>query len=257
MVVIAVFTGVAGSGKSSLIASYYRWLKKKLVTRVAIVNLDPGAEVLQYKPVFDIRELFTLEDVMKKYNLGPNGAFIKAAELVGESLETILSRRPFDDVSKWDIVLVDTPGQLEAFILRPAGSKVLSELSRLANTVIVYLIDSSAIDNLIDAITLWLLGFLIQVKTGLDVVPVISKSDIARNIEALKALVDKRFSVRELEPLLAIRGLAADLLSDFMSLLDKTQGAFRAVAVSAVTGEGLEDLHFLVHEAFCGCGDLT
>ncbi|MGC9182300.1 ATP/GTP-binding protein, partial [Thermogladius sp.] len=43
--VIAVFTGVAGSGKSTLIASYYKWLKSRLITRVAVVNLDPGAEV--------------------------------------------------------------------------------------------------------------------------------------------------------------------------------------------------------------------
>ncbi|MGC9121678.1 MAG: ATP/GTP-binding protein [Thermogladius sp.] len=65
MVVIAVFTGVAGSGKSTLIASYYKWLKSRLITRVAVVNLDPGAEVLLYRPTLDIRGCSRLNDKFK------------------------------------------------------------------------------------------------------------------------------------------------------------------------------------------------
>ncbi|WP_434731939.1 ATP/GTP-binding protein [Thermogladius sp. KZ2Tp1] len=255
--VIAVFTGVAGSGKSTLIASYYKWLKSRLITRVAVVNLDPGAEVLLYRPTLDIRGFFTLEDVMRKFRLGPNGAFIKAAELVAENIDKVLSKEPFSNLEEWDIVLVDTPGQLEAFILRPAGSRVLHELSKRGNTVVVYLIDSSVVENVADAITLWLLGFLVQVKLGLDVVPVLSKADLAKNVSALKSIVDRDADVSRLFDTLEAKGLVEDLVPEFLHLVNKTRGAFRAVAVSAVREEGLEELHFLIHEAFCGCGDLT
>ncbi|AFK51837.1 GTPase-like protein [Thermogladius calderae 1633] len=134
---------------------------------------------------------------------------------------------------------------------------MLHELSKRGNTVVVYLIDSSVVENVADAITLWLLGFLVQVKLGLDVVPVLSKADLAKNIDALKSIVDRDADVSRLFDMLEAKGLVADLVPEFLHLVNKTRGAFRAVAVSAVRGEGLEELHFLIHEAFCGCGDLT
>ena len=59
--VFVVFVGPAGSGKSSLVASYTKWLRENLLLRVAPVNLDPGADVLKYKPLFDIRSFLQLE----------------------------------------------------------------------------------------------------------------------------------------------------------------------------------------------------
>ena len=66
MTIITVFAGPAGSGKTSLIASYARWLRKELFMKVGIVNLDPGIEKIPYEPVFDIRQWFTLSDIMLK-----------------------------------------------------------------------------------------------------------------------------------------------------------------------------------------------
>jgi len=93
--VFVVFVGPAGSGKSTLVASYSSWARKNLLLRVAPVNLDPGAEEVKYKPVFDIRNYSTLRDIMEKYGLGPNGAFIKASELIAEKLDEVFSQPPF------------------------------------------------------------------------------------------------------------------------------------------------------------------
>lgn len=255
MVSIIVFTGPAGSGKTSLVKAYSEWVRRTLLLRTAVVNLDPGVEEPGYKPVLDIRDFFTLRDVMVKYGLGPNGAFIKSSELIADYMEDILGRPPFSNIEKWDLVVVDTPGQMEAFIFRPASSVFLRRVSRLGNTVLVYLIDSSSIENVTDAVTLWFIYVLLQVKTGLPTIPVISKSDMARNREIVKLLIE-----RPMDLLGMIRddtGFAGDIIPDLLSIALKTMGPLRAVEVSALNKEGMDKLHVLLHEVFCACGDLT
>lgn len=255
MAFFIVFTGIAGSGKTSLVSAYSRWLRKNLI-KVGIVNLDPGAEVLPYNPHFDIRRLFTLEDIMKKYGLGPNGAFIKAAEVLLERLDDVFSSEPFKGPGSYDLVLIDTPGQIEAFLLRPAGSVFLRRLSSFGHVVVAYLIDSSAVENVVDAVTLWFLYVLLQVKTGLITVPVISKADAAKRPEIVKALVENpeellRFAEER------SAGLADEILPDLFQVAKKTRGPLRSVLVSSATGAGLWEMHALIHEALCACGDLT
>lgn len=253
-IVNAVFIGPAGSGKTSLVKTYSEWLRRNLLLRVAVVNLDPGAERLDYRPVFDIRDLFTLRDIMDKYNLGPNGAFIKASELIAERSDYILSNPPFSEPWKWDMVLIDTPGQMETFIFRPSSYVFLRKLSRVGNTVLAYIIDASAIVRVSDAVFLWFLYVLVQVKTGLLVVPVINKRDIAGSIELVKLLVENpwRLVDRSID-----EGLASEIIPDLVEIAVKTRGALRAVLVSAMEPSDMEYVHTIIHEALCACGDLT
>jgi len=104
---IVFIIGTAGSGKSLLTASFSEWLqmaKQDVIT----VNLDPGVLTMPYTPNIDIRDYIKIEDIMKQYGLGPNGALIMAADLIAEETdrlgEEIASFKP-------DFVLIDTPGQ--------------------------------------------------------------------------------------------------------------------------------------------------
>ncbi len=257
MVMVVVFIGAAGSGKSSLVKSFGSWIRRNLSLRVAQVNLDPGAEVLPYEPVFDVRSMFTLRDVMRKYGLGPNGGFIKAGELVAEKADEILSQEPFSNIGEWDVVLIDTPGQMEAFIFRPSSTLFFRKLSGLVNLVSIYVIDASAIMGLADAITLWFLGLLTQIKTGLPTVPVVNKIDAAGNLEYARLLIEAPEELMEIAEKEAVEGLLSDMAPELVGLALKTKQALRPVMVSAKTGDGMEDLYYLVHEAFCTCGDLT
>jgi hypothetical protein len=252
--VIAVFIGPAGSGKTSLVKAYSEWARSNLLLRVAPVNLDPGAEELGYKPVFDIRKLFTLRDIMETYKLGPNGAFIKASELIAEKLDEIFSNQPFSNPWDWDLVLIDTPGQMEAFLFRPVSNFFLSRLKNIGNTVIAYIMDASAIGKVTDAVFLWFLYVLIQVKTGLLAVPVINKKDIAINSKILKLLIeDPGKLIHEVGD----EGLAAIIVPELIEIANKTKGPLRAVLVSAMELSDMQQLHVILHEAFCACGDLT
>lgn len=252
--VSVIFVGPAGSGKSSLVATYTSWATRKLLLRVAPVNLDPGAEELKYKPIFDVREFFTIKDIMKTYGLGPNGAFIKASEILAERSREILSKPPFSELDKWDLVLVDTPGQMEAFLFRPSSNVFLDNLRRASNTVVAYVIDASAVARVTDAVFLWFLYVLIQVKTGLLVVPVVNKSDIALNPQIIQTLIEDPPKLMEE---VNVEGIASEIIPELIGIAEKTRGPLRTVMVSALREDDMEKLHTLLHEAFCTCGDLT
>ncbi len=257
MVVVVAFIGVAGSGKTSLVKAYGDWLVREHFQRVARVNLDPGAENVPYRAVFDIRRYFTIRDIMVKYGLGPNGAFIKAGELIADMVDEIMMEPPFRDPTRYDYILLDTPGQMEAFIFRPASSRFFEKLLDIANTVGIYVIDASAIHGFADAVTLWFLGILTQVKLGFTIIPIINKIDAAGDVEVVKMLIERPEDLEKRAEEEAEIGILSDIAPELIRLALKTRQALRPIEVSATRGTGLEDLHFLVHEAFCTCGDLT
>jgi len=255
LVSVIVFAGMAGSGKTSIVSHYSKWLRTSLLARVACVNLDPGVEALPYIPVFDIRKYFTLTDLMKKYGLGPNAAFLKSAEMISHLTDEIMREEPFSNLDKWDYVLIDTPGQLEAFIFQPEAREFLAKISRRTNLVVGYMIDASIISNVPDAVTSWFMYVLIQVKTGLLTVPIISKADMARNLSLLKELIEDPGVLASKENL--IEGLQSEIIPELIQIAMKTKGALRAVMVSIHDVESLRSLHNILQEAFCACGDLT
>ncbi len=257
MTIVAVFVGPAGTGKTSLVNIYGKWLERELFLRVAVVNMDPGAENIPYNPVFDIREWFTLKDIMKKYGLGPNGAFLKSSELIAEKIDGVMRHEPFSNIEQWDVLLVDTPGQMEAFIFRPSSTVFFKSLSKISNPVTVFIIDASAIKSISDAVTLWFLGVLTQAKLGTIVVPVINKIDAAENLEYARLLVEDPEKLMHIAEKQSYEGIISEVVPELVSIAIKTRGAYRPVLVSAKTGQGIDELHYLIHEAFCTCGDLT
>ena len=245
--------GLAGSGKTTLTAAFSKWMREN-GHRVRVVNLDPGAEVLPYKPDFDIREVVTVTELMRKYGLGPNGALLKASEIIVEKAKEILRHpafKPFDAT-----VIIDTPGQLEIFMLRREGFRFTSMLKRRAPTVGVFLVDGSMVYNVADLITSWMMGLLLQVKLDIPTIPVFSKADLIPDREVVEKLVEEPEGLKKyIEEQLS--GVTAELALEMARLLEEYRQSLRPVLVSAKTGEGFEELFSIVHEAFCSCGDLS
>ncbi len=134
----AVFVvGMAGSGKSLLTAAYSEFLKGG-DQDVLTANLDPGATALPYNPDIDAREYVDIEKLMLDYKLGPNGALIMASDLLGDKLEEI--RGEVEDANP-DILLVDTPGQIELFAFREGGRFIANQLTD-DNRAMIYLMDA-------------------------------------------------------------------------------------------------------------------
>lgn len=81
---------------------------------ISIVNLDPAALVFDYPSSFDIRDLVTLEDVMKELRLGPNGGLIYCMEYFEDNLEYWFDKE-ISHYGEDDFLIFDCPGQMELF----------------------------------------------------------------------------------------------------------------------------------------------
>ncbi len=123
---VVFMIGTAGSGKSLFTAAFSEWLKMSKQD-VATVNLDPGVLKLPYSPDVDVRNYVDAGNIMEKYGLGPNGAAIMAADLIADEIENLT--RDIEEAHA-DIVLVDTPGQMELFAFRASGPYIVNELTK-------------------------------------------------------------------------------------------------------------------------------
>ncbi len=245
-----VFIGTAGCGKTSLTYVFGKWLEHELGTDVSYVNLDPGVHRIPYNPSYDVREIITVDRLMK-YGLGPNGAMIRAAEIIEENISEV-SRKIYNLES--DFKLIDTPGQIELFLFRPMGPRFIEEISKHAPTVSVYIIDPALASDLSGLVTSFLLPIITRFRLGIPVISVINKADLpeVRKVEEfsidLRNLKEKLMSEE--------RGLIVDLTSKFIELVEELSKTVRIVKTSVKTGEGMSDLYALIHEALCECGDL-
>ena len=118
--------GTAGSGKSTITGALKKYIGNRNPEISAItMNLDPGAKKIPYEPDIDIRDFVVLDEVMEKYELGPNGAMILASDLMVNYLDDLK-----DEIDEYnaDWVFVDTAGQLELFAFRETGPLISSSL---------------------------------------------------------------------------------------------------------------------------------
>ncbi len=247
-----IFVGPAGSGKSSLVAAYARWLREAEIP-VVTVNLDPAADYVPYRPDVDVRSYVSAREVAAKYGLGPNGALVKSMELAAERLDEILSPVGASDA---DYVLVDTPGQMEVFIFRDISVRLVDALRRVSDCVYgVFVADATLLRDPADYAFTYVMALSVQLRLGVETAPVINKVDLAPDLQVRGDLVRDVARIRQ--GLLRRRTLYAEMLRDVVRVLYKYAKQANVPRVSAVTGEGIEDLHKMLHEMSCACGDLS
>jgi hypothetical protein len=234
--------GPAGSGKTSLTARLSKWMAQSGISS-CLINLDPGAERLPYLPDYDIRSIVRVCDLMEKEGLSPNGALIKASEIIESRIRDVAGSI---HSLQGDFKIIDTPGQMELFLFRQLGSSLASKLS--GKTAAIMLLDLSAVSGA-DYAALRLLGLIAELKLGVPSLDVISKSD----------LLDRKASVLWQERITAPKseGLKGEFVHNLSLLLSDLEKRKRVIAVSSVSGEGLEALYKALGELFCSCGDLS
>jgi len=246
-----VVLGPAGSGKTTLCNALGKWISKVQGFKVAYINLDPGAEYLPYKPGFDVRSIVKLEEIMRKYGLGPNGALMKSMNIL-ESKVSELSRI----ISLWeaDFVIVDTPGQMELFLFRDIGPLLVEELKRAGFVMGILIYDLTLISRPSDLISLKLLTLITQLRLGIESIPVVNKWDEGPSREKIRMIEDFYF-LKEITS--KEKGLSSEISEKILDIINKYGLASRIVKVSALKGAGLEELYDIIHEVYCTCGDLT
>jgi GTPase SAR1 family protein len=245
-----VFIGPAGSGKTTLVKAYGDWLSKN-GGKVCFINLDPGVEKTPYSPSFDIRIFFTVEEIMRRESLGPNGAMIRAMDILAERSMEFAS---LISMMEGDYRLIDTPGQSELFVFRSAGPEIMRGLSTISRTIVVFLIDGQLVYSPSDLIAVFSLAAACRLRLNVPFVHVVTKADVLKRSDIERLMQEPEYlEERILEE-------EKGLLQEYVLEHSKTVYPFlrrqRTVLVSAISGSGLDLMDSLIHDATCECGDL-
>ena len=160
-------------------------------------------------------------------------------------LRAILDR---DDAQ---LVLVDTPGQLEVFAFHASGPKIVS---RLADPVGIFIID--AIIGVEDLPAAYLYSLATSYRLGISTLRVVNKVDLLDEGE-LRRFKEYLQNPRVLARTVRAKGVLADIYLPMLRVLCKVIPAQRVPLVSAKTGEGFDELLTMLYEVKCICGDLT
>ena len=245
------FVGTAGSGKSTMVGAFKKWLDDNEIDSI-IINLDPGAEKLPYVPDIDIREWINLEDVMSQCGLGPNGAQIAAADLMAVNIDKISSVLDTYDV---DYVLIDTPGQLELFAFRESSQVVVKALGK-ERSLMVYLSDPTLYRSANGFVSTMTLASLVQFRMNMPIINLLSKADVLKENE-IDRIIDWYNNPDSLYGCLLDEDKDPESVigMELFRALEDT-GVFGEMrSVSSETGVGLPEIYAAVQLQFHGGDD--
>ncbi|MEM2382636.1 MAG: ATP/GTP-binding protein [Desulfurococcaceae archaeon] len=246
-----VVLGTAGSGKTTLTATLSDYLSH-LGFDIAIVNLDPAAENLQYEPDVDVRDYVNAREVMEKYGLGPNGSLIVSADLIAARISEIS-----EEVSslKANYIVIDTPGQLELFAFREAGPLIIRSLIGDQKAASLFLIDSILAEDPSSLLSSLLLASSINLRIKLSQINVLNKVDLIEDSD-VERIVGYMENTNDFIESLCNKKEVAILWdrADLEALIPRLT-VYELIPVSAINWVGIDELYAAIQRIIAGGED--
>ncbi|KAI4140479.1 MAG: hypothetical protein LQ341_003830, partial [Variospora aurantia] len=87
--VAIVCVGMAGSGKTTFMQRINSHLHTKK-NPPYVINLDPAVRSVPFDSNIDIRDSLNYKEVMKEYNLGPNGGILTSLNIFATKIDQII-----------------------------------------------------------------------------------------------------------------------------------------------------------------------
>ncbi|KAM0688308.1 GPN-loop GTPase 1 [Conglomerata obtusa] len=247
---IFVVVGMAGSGKSTFTQRLYSWISQQkyqndpqsgLNKYIFSLNLDPAVLKTKMPLDEDIRDTIDYNEVMEKHKLGPNGALTTCLNLYLLQVDTLLNKIQAKDP---EYVIIDTPGQIEAFTWSSPGFVLVEALKSLNHSIrILYVIDADLsskhevfMSNMVYAASL-------SCRYGIDCHCIFNKADLVSDRSVVEWMQDYnvfRDSLDENEMFTPMLGSLALYLEEFYNYL---QYCF----VSSLSGFGREDFFKMIN----------
>jgi len=249
-----VFLGTAGSGKTTMVLRFGRYLKETCGYRVRYINLDPACLETPFHSDFDVRSMFSARDTMEREKLGPNAAIIRCSDLMSEKADRIA-----ESIAslEGDFRLIDSPGQSEIFVFRESGPKIMAALTRKGYTVSVMLFDKTLASTPVDLVTAQLMTLIVQLRIGIPMITAISKADLHPDSNIDSLLSNQTMLAEAIEREGKGEGVYKDLSLEISSLIKAFKSPIRIIKTSAITEMGFAELLDIINESHCACGDLT
>lgn len=196
--------GPPGSGKSTYCNGLQQFLPQ-VGRKVCLINLDPANDTLPYKCDVDVMELITLDDVMDKFGLGPNGGLMYCIEYLVENLDWLLKKlKPFKD----RYMIFDCPGQVELYTHHAGMRTIVQHFTRVLDYRLcaVHLVDSHHCNDAAKFVSVALVSLAGMIRLELPHVNVLSKMDLieqfgklAFGLEFYTDMLDLEYLVQQLE----------------------------------------------------------
>ena len=243
--------GTAGAGKSTLVTAFQRW-SRFLEVECLTINLDPGAERVHYDPEFDVRDLVSLHEVMDEYDLGPNGAQILAADLVAAQSYDI--QEELAGLSG-DLLVIDTPGQVELFAFREASSHMVEVLGQ-GQAALIFLFDPMLSQSPSGFVSQMLLSNIVHFRLGLPTANFLSKADLLTP-EDLDRVLGWGEDLDQLESALfeEAGGQRTEFAIGQLRMMKNAQIQPGLIPLSSEQEEGLADILSFAQSVFGGMAD--
>ncbi|PGH30351.1 hypothetical protein GX50_06870 [[Emmonsia] crescens] len=278
--VAVVCVGMAGSGKTTFMQRINSHLHSKHKPPY-VLNLDPAVHSVPFESNIDIRDSINYKEVMKQYNLGPNGGILTSLNLFATKVDQIMSilekrtlppsatdtdpsnpsqtpHRPIEHI------LVDTPGQIEVFVWSASGSILLETFASSFPTVIAYVIDTPRTSSTSTFMSNMLYACSILYKTKLPMILVFNKTDVKDAAFAKEWMSDFeafQAALREEEEAGAFggaeggvggmgggSGYMGSFLNSMSLMLEEFYRHLSVVGVSSMTGDGIDEFFEAVED---------
>ena len=230
-----------------------------------VLNLDPAVRSVPFDCNIDIRDSINYKEVMREYNLGPNGGILTSLNMFATKIDQIigiLEKRTAADPAKPKAppiqnIIVDTPGQIEVFVWSASGSILLDSLASSFPTVIAYIIDTPRTSSTSTFMSNMLYACSILYKTKLPMILVFNKTDVKdaefakewmTDFEAFQAALRQEESGGSFGGMDGGNGgigggsgYMGSLLNSMSLMLEEFYAHLSVVGVSSMTGNGIDD----------------
>jgi hypothetical protein len=196
----------------------------------------------------DIRNYVDVGDLMEKYGLGPNGALILAADLIADEIENVTKDI---EAANADLVIVDTPGQMELFAFRASGPYIVNELTKEPKAL-VYLFDAVFSANPSNYVSNMFLSAAVYNRFFQPQVHVLSKCDLLPKKE-IEKIADWSANLNALEDAIEkLEGGKRLFSRNMMRAISQLGLRFMLIPVSAKTNEGMNNFNTALERILTG-----
>lgn len=227
---------MAGTGKTTFMQRLSAYVGEKKIPSY-FINLDPAVSKIPYKPNIDIRDSLNYKQVMKQYNLGPNGGIMTSLNLFStrfDQLMRIIEKRS----PNLKYIFVDTPGQIEVFNWSASGTIITDTLASTFPTNFVYVLDTPRCVSPNTFMSNMLYACSMLYKSRLPLILAFNKVDITPHAFALEWMQDSQ----AFDDAVRTGGnYMANLTQSMGLMLQEFYQNLTTVGVSARTGFGIDD----------------
>ncbi len=236
--------GPAGSGKSTyckIIQDHAEILKREIV----VVNLDPAAELFNYKCDIDIRELITVSDVMLKKKLGPNGSLVYCMEYLLDHMSWL--EEQIETFAEDCYFLFDCPGQLELYSHYDIMTSIIKQLKRRGFSLCsIFCLDCTFLQEQSKFISGNLLSLATMIQVSLPHLTVLTKCDLISKTNMYKEIEEGMTPEDLVEELTPFYGKKIDKLNELMINFVKN---FSLVGLKTLNPNDEESINAVLYEA--------